>query len=87
MDPSLLQPLAVYGPLGIFAAFALWFFKKVYDGVVKDRDTERQYSRDLEKTLREQVIPLLSQVQVTTAEAVKVITEAQAELRIRKELQ
>lgn len=86
MDP-ILQPLVIYGPLGIFAAFGLWFLKQVYEGAVKDRNSEREYSRSLEKTLREQVLPLLSQVQLTTAEAVKVITEAQAELRVRKELQ
>lgn len=80
------QPLVVYGPLGIFAAFGLWFLKQVYEGLIKDRDNEREYSKDLEKTLREQVVPLLAQVQTTTAEAVKVITDAQAELRVRKEL-
>lgn len=79
-------PLLNYGVLGIFAVFFLWFAKQVFDRLVKERDEERQYSRDLEKDLRDQVMPLLSLVNQSTTDAIKAITEMRAELLFRGQL-
>lgn len=79
--------LATYGPLGIFAAALLWFAWQAYNKVVKDRDDERNYSRGLDEKLREQIMPLLAQVQSATADAVTVITQVRAEMDVRDRME
>ncbi len=79
---SLPSVFEIYGPLGAVAGFGLWMtlstitrLNKDKDELVKQRDEERQINRELERNLREQIIPLLSSNQTTTAEAVKVLDQ------------
>lgn len=81
-----MTPLFVYGPLGIFAAFGLFFLTKFVQKLIAERDEERAYTKELEKKLREDVVPAMSSLTNTNAEAVKaladnkvVITQSQAE--------
>jgi hypothetical protein len=78
--------LYTYGPLGIFAGAFMWFAYQAYKKVVQDRDDERNYSRDLEKQLRENIMPLLAKVAEVTADAAKTITKATAEIAVRDEI-
>jgi hypothetical protein len=75
----------VYGPLGVIAAFGLWFILLTVNRLVaekavltKERDDERAYSKELERNLREQIIPLLSANQATTAEAVSILDQVRS---------
>jgi hypothetical protein len=81
------QVFTVYGPLGIIFGLAVIFVRSVVDKMGKDRDAERQYSMETEKDLRERIFPLLAQVSQTMADAVKVITEVRAEMRVREEIE
>lgn len=81
------QAFTIYGPLGLIFFLSVLFVRMVFEKMAKDRDAERQYSMDTEKDLRERIFPLLAQVQTTTAEAVKLLTEIRAEQQMERELQ
>jgi hypothetical protein len=87
-------PLAVYGPLGVFMAFGLWFVIWTFNRqtkahsdeirrLVAELNEERSYSHGLEDRLRDQIIPLLTTTQQATADAVRLIVQQTALLEDR----
>ncbi|HJS83620.1 MAG TPA: hypothetical protein VJ742_12375 [Nitrososphaera sp.] len=78
MDP-IARTLLAYGPLGVFALLSIIFMRAMFDRLTTERDNERAYSMELEKDLRERIVPLITSVQATTSEAVKVIGEIRTE--------
>lgn len=81
------QAFTIYGPLGLIFFLSVLFVRMVFEKMSKDRDAERAYSMETEKDLRERIFPLLAQVQTTTAEAVKLMTELRDEQRVRQEIE
>jgi hypothetical protein len=81
------QAFTIYGPLGLIFFLAVLFVRMVFDKMSKDRDGERQYSMETEKDFRERIVPLLAQVQQTTAEAVKLLSEIRTEQQVDRQLE
>lgn len=88
-------PLYVYGPLGVFMAFGLWFVistfnklaaehEKTVARLIAERDDERAYTRHIEDSLRSQIIPLLTSTNQATTDAVRLITQQAALLEDRR---
>lgn len=68
-----------YGAVGAIAALGVAFVWSTIKRLIRERDEERAYSREIERSLRTDIVPLLTTVQTTTTEAMRVITEARAE--------
>lgn len=81
------QVFTVYGPLGIIFGLAVFFVRAAFQKLVSDRDQERQYSMEVEKDLRDKIVPLLGQVQDALTQTVLVLKDVQTEMKVRDEVE
>lgn len=81
------QIFTVYGPLGIIFGLAVIFTRAAFQKLVADRDAERQYSMEVEKDLRDKIVPLLGQVQDALTQTVVVLKDVQTDIKVRDEVE
>lgn len=65
-----------YGVLGVFALFGLWFFRTVYKRESERADRAEAALADLNRDVREKVIPVLTEAARATADAAIVMRDA-----------
>jgi hypothetical protein len=65
-----------YGVLGAFALFGLWFFRTVYKRETERADRAEAALADLNRDVREKVIPVLTEAARAVADATLVMRNA-----------
>lgn len=66
-----------FGVLGAFALVALWFFLRVYKRESERADKEATARYELEREIRDKVIPLLAEFSRAGTELVGLVTDLQ----------
>ncbi len=49
-----------YGVVGVLALLGLWFFRTAYQDVIKQRDEARKELSELNRDVRDKVVPVLT---------------------------
>lgn len=70
-----------YGVLGAFALFGLWFFRTVYKRETERADRAEAALAELNRDVREKVIPVLTEAARAAADAAIVLRDARGGLK------
>lgn len=78
VDPSgeIISVFLQYGVLGAFALFGLWFFRMVYKRETERADRAEAALSDLNRDVREKVIPVLTEAARAAADAAIAMRDA-----------
>lgn len=70
-----------YGVLGAFALFGLWFFRTVYKRETERADRAEAALAELNRDVREKVIPVLTEAARAAADAAIVLRDARSGIK------